>query len=185
MGDDVGVAVVASILTLAGVLAISVIGKVRSRMSFHAFADAIAQLRVAPVRWSRPVAVASIAAEAAVLALVLWPGGTVIGLAAAVLLFGAFTVVLARAVRQGSTAGCHCFGPTDTPVAWRHVARSGFLAGTAAGALLGAITLPAISLRGLEPPHLILALSLAGFIVTTLVRLDDLTWLLRGASHAR
>ncbi|MFI6780637.1 MauE/DoxX family redox-associated membrane protein [Micromonospora sp. NPDC050276] len=172
-------------LTLAGVLAVSAIAKVRSRMSFRAFAEAIAELRVAPMRWSRPVAMASIAAEISVLALLLWPGSTIVGLAAAVLLFGAFTVVLARAVRRGSTAGCHCFGPTNTPVAWRHVVRSAFLASAAAGALIGTITLPAISPRSLEPPHLILALSLAGFIVATLVRLDDLTWLLRGASPAR
>ncbi|RZT82972.1 methylamine utilization protein MauE [Micromonospora violae] len=180
-----GVAVVTTILTLAGVLAISVIGKVRNRLSFQAFAEAITELRVSPARWSRPVAAASIAAEVAVLTLVLWPGGAAVGLAVAVLLFGAFAWALARAVRRGSAAGCHCFGPSETPVAWRHVGRSGFLAAAAAGALVGTVAHPGLSLAGLTPPQFILALALAGVIITTLVRLDDLTWLFRGAEHAR
>lgn len=157
----------------------------RTRAAFHAFASAITDLRVAPARWSRPVAVAAIAAETAVLALVLWPGGATVGLTAATLLFSAFAVVLARAIRRGATVGCHCFGPTSAPVAWRHVARSGFLAVTAIGALWGAFALPAVSLGSLDPPRVLLAFSAAGIVVMVLVWLDDLTWLLRGATPAR
>ncbi|CCH16388.1 MauE/DoxX family redox-associated membrane protein [Micromonospora lupini] len=180
-----GVAVIAAILTLAGVLAISVIGKMRNRLSFEAFAEAVTELRATSARWSRPVAAASIAAEAGVLALVLWPGSAVVGLAAAVLLFGVFTIVLAQAVRRGAPVGCHCFGPSDTPVAWRHVVRSALLAGMAAGALVAGLTLPAVSLTILEPPQFLVAFTIAAFIVTTLVRLDDLAWLLRGVPHTR
>ncbi|MEH1124893.1 MauE/DoxX family redox-associated membrane protein [Micromonospora sp. CPCC 206061] len=178
-------AVVAAILTVSGVLAISIIGKVRTRVGFHAFADAITGLQVISPRWSRLVAAASIAAETFVLALLVWPGGAPAGLAAAVLLFGAFAFVLARAIRRGSTVGCHCFGPTSAPVAWRHVIRSGFLAVASFGALLGTIALPAVSLGSLDPPQLLLALFVAGIVVMALVWLDDLTWLLRGATHAR
>lgn len=178
-------AVVAAILMVSGVLAISIISKVRTRAGFHAFADAITGLQVGSPRWSRPVAAASIAAETVVLALLVWPGGASVGLAAGVLLFGAFAFVLARAVRRGSTAGCHCFGPTSTPVARRHVVRSGFLAVASFGALLGTTALPAVSLGSLDPPQLLLALFAAGIVVVALVWLDDLTWLLRGATHAR
>ncbi|MET8526295.1 MauE/DoxX family redox-associated membrane protein [Micromonospora sp. NPDC005172] len=179
------VAVIAAILMLAGVLAISIIGKVRRRSSFEAFADATAELRVTSTRWSRPVAAASITAEVGVLALLIWPGTAAVGLAAAVLLFGAFVIALAHAVRQGSTAGCHCFGPTSTPVAWRHVARSGLLAAAAAGALVGATTLPTVSLGMLTPAQFLVASTIAAFITTALVRLDDLTWLVRGVPQAR
>ncbi|GLH98167.1 MauE/DoxX family redox-associated membrane protein [Phytohabitans aurantiacus] len=179
------VAVVAAILTVSGVLAISIISKVRTRAGFEAFADAITGLRVSSARWSRPMAVAAIAAETVVLALVVWPAGAPVGLAAAVLLFGTFTVVLARAVRLGSTSGCHCFGPTSAPVAWRHVMRSGFLATASLAGLLGMIALPSVSLGSLDPPLILAAASAAGVAVVVLVWLDDLTWLLRGATPAR
>ncbi|TDC43952.1 MauE/DoxX family redox-associated membrane protein [Micromonospora sp. KC213] len=185
MGDVVGVAVVAAILAVSGVLAISIVSKVRTRASFHAFADAVTGLQVTAPRWSRPVAVASIAAETVVLVLVVWPGGAPAGLGAAVLLFGAFAVVLARAVRRGSTTGCHCFGPTSAPVAWRHVVRSGFLAVASFGAFLGTFALPTVALASLDPSQILLSIFAAGMVVTALVWLDDLTWLLRGAAHPR
>lgn len=179
------VAVVATILMVTGVLAISVISKVYAPAGFHAFAAAIVGLQVTSKRWSRPVAVASIAAETVTLACLVWPGGATAGLVAAVVLFGAFTGVLARAVRQGSTVGCNCFGPTSTPVAWRHVLRSAFLSIASLLALLGAIALPTVSFSSLEPPQLLLAISAAGIVVVALIWLDDLTWLLRGTSHMR
>nr|WP_243707211.1 MauE/DoxX family redox-associated membrane protein [Micromonospora sp. KC606] len=172
-------------LTISGVLAISIFSKVRMRASFRAFADAVTSLQMISPRWSRPVATATIAAETVVLALVVWPRGAPVGLAAAVLLFGLFAVVLARAVRRESTTGCHCFGATSAPVAWRHVMRSGLLALASFGALLGAIAAPAMSLGSLDPPQLLLAVFTAGMVVAALVWLDDLTWLLRGATHAR
>lgn len=185
MGDVVGVAVVATILTISGVLAISIVSKVRTRGSFHAFADAVTGLQVVSPRWSRPVAAASIAAEAVVLGLVVWPGAAPAGLGAAVLLFGAFALVLAQAVRRGSTIGCHCFGPTSAPVAWRHVMRSGFLALAAFGAFLGTFAIPTVALASLDPPQFLFSIFASGMVVAALVWLDDLTWLLRGTSHAR
>ncbi|MEU0550771.1 MauE/DoxX family redox-associated membrane protein [Micromonospora sp. NPDC005979] len=179
------VAVVAAILTLAGALAISIVGKVRNRASFETFAHAVSELRVTSTRRSRPVAAASITAEAGVLALVLWPETATIGLAAAVLLFGAFAVALTHAVRQGSTSGCHCFGPTSATVAWRHVVRTGLLAAAAAGALWGATTLPTVSLGMLPPAQFLVAFTIAAFVTTTLVRLDDLAWLINGVAHTR
>ena len=163
----------------------SIVSKVRARASFHAFADAITGLHVISPRWSRPVAAASIATETVVLALVVWPGGALAGLGAAVLLFGAFALVLARAVLRGSTTGCHCFGPTSAPVAWRHVMRSGFLAVASFGAFLGTFALPTVTVASLDPPQLLLSIFAAGMVVTALLWLDDLTWLLRGASPAR
>jgi len=177
--------VIATILMVIGVLAISVISKVSTPTGFRAFADAIVGLQVTSKRWSRPMAAASIVAETIVLACLAWPNGGTVGLAAAVPLFGIFTAVLARAVRQGSTVGCHCFGPTSASVSWRHVIRSGFLSVASFFAFLGATALPAVSLSVLGPPQLLLAISVAGILVVALIWLDDLIWLLRGTSQIR
>lgn len=177
-------AVIATVMFLViGVLAVSLISKVRGRGSFLAFADALAGMKVIPAGWARPVAGATIAAEAVVLALLVWPGGAVAGLAAATLLFGGFTAALFTAVRRGTTVGCHCFGATSAPVARRHVARSGFLLAASLGALCGALAVSTRPLSGMPAPQLLIALTTAAIVVVVLVRLDDLAWLFRGATH--
>jgi hypothetical protein len=60
-----------------------------------------------------------------------------LGGAAALVLLGAFSVFLARAVRHGVRAPCNCFGQTaGRPVSGVELARNAILAGFAAAALL-------------------------------------------------
>ena len=178
------VIVVTVVLLVVGVLLVSLISKLRSRAAFREFADALAALRVIPRRWALPLARLSVAAEAAVFGALVWPGGTVAGLAGGTVLFAGFTAGLAVAVRRGATVGCHCFGATSAPVAPRHLVRSGFLSVASFGALCVAATTHAGRLTGLPAPQLIAALAAAGILVATLVWLDELLWLFRGATSA-
>jgi hypothetical protein len=168
-----------SFLVIA-VLAVSVISKVRGRASLREFVAAVAQMRVVPARWAVPAATAAIVAEASVLALVAVPQTVQVGLGAATLLFGGFTAVLARAVSRGAQVGCHCFGASRTPVARRHVVRSGVLCAAALG---GTLTLPSYPLTGIASPEILVAVVVAAIAATALVRLDDLFWLVRGGTR--
>ncbi|GAA3388435.1 MauE/DoxX family redox-associated membrane protein [Cryptosporangium minutisporangium] len=166
-------------LLVIGVLSVSLLSKLRSRAAFRAFADGLAALRVVPGRWAPALAGLSVAAEMAVVGALLWPGGTVVGLAGGAVLFAGFTVALSVAVRRRATVGCHCFGVTSAPVAPRHVVRSGFLAVTSLAAFCGAATTSSERLTGLPAAQLIAALAAAGILVAGLVWLDDLVWLFR------
>jgi hypothetical protein len=167
---------------LVGVLVVSLISKLRDRAGTAGLAEAIARMGVLPAGWAHPAALLAVAAEALVTAALLWPGTRATGLAAATLLFGAFTVVLARAVRRRAQVGCHCFGVTATPVGARHVARSGLLGALALGGWAGAVTQPAGAGPGV--PGVLFAVAVAGLATAALVLLDDLVWLFRGPDAA-
>ena len=168
------------IILIIGVLAVSLYSKVRTRAHLREFANAVAELRIVPVGWAGSVAAMAVAAEAVVLVLLAWPRSSVLGLAAATLLFGGFAIALSIALRRGTRVGCHCFGASNTPVSGRHVARSGALCVVALGALCCAFFLPDDPLTGLNPPTALVAVTGSGVIVSVLVWLDDVAWLFRG-----
>jgi hypothetical protein len=174
------VVVTAVTFLIMGTLAISLIGKIRSRAAFSEFAAAVAGLRVVPEGWATAVAVGSVASE--VFVLLLLPVGPAAGLAAAAVLFAGFTTALALAIRRGARVACHCFGASQTPVAPRHVLRSGLLTALACGASVYSLAAAAPSLGGIEPPQMLVAVTAAGIAVVALVRLDDLVWLFRGTT---
>jgi hypothetical protein len=165
------------VLLIAGVLAVSLVSKLRSRSSLRAFATGLDELRVLPAGLARPVAGAAIAAEAATLGLLLWPGTATAGLGLALLLFGGFTTALVLAVRRGSRAGCQCFGASSPPVAWRHVARSGALGAAALVALAAQFVEATRPLSGVGGPQMVVAAGAAALGVGALVWLDELAWL--------
>ncbi|GIE99578.1 MauE/DoxX family redox-associated membrane protein [Paractinoplanes rishiriensis] len=173
------VVIASIILLIAGVLVVSLAGKLRGRAAFRGFAAAVVEMGLVRPRLGRPVAALAIGAEATVLVLLAWPAGTVPGLAAAALLFAGFTAALAVAVRRGARAGCHCFGASSTPVARRHVLRGGFLGTVAAAA---AVLAPAGPLTGISAPQALTAAAAAAVGVAALVWLDDLVWLFRRAT---
>ncbi len=73
--------------------------------------------------------------ELGVASLLLWVPR--IGGMAALATLGAFSLVLARAIRAGVRAGCNCFGQTKgQPVSGIDIARNALLVGWAAAALL-------------------------------------------------
>ncbi|EXG82555.1 MauE/DoxX family redox-associated membrane protein [Cryptosporangium arvum] len=166
-------------LVVIGVLSVSLFSKLRSRGDFRDFVGGLGALRVVPGRWAPPLAALAVVAEAAVLGALVWPGGLVAGLAGATLLFGGFTAALSVAVGRRATTGCHCFGVSSTPVARRHVARSGVLAAASLVALGGAVTTSTERVTGLPAAQLIVAFAAAGFLVASLVWLDELLWLFR------
>lgn len=173
------------VLLIAGVLAVSLLGKLRSRASLRAFAAGLGELRVLPRMPARPVAGATVAAEALTLGLLLWPATAVAGSAVAVLLFGGFTTALVVAVRRGSRAGCQCFGATSAPVAWRHVARSGGLGAAALVVLVAQLATGQPPLAGAGVAQLVAAAGLAVVGAGVLVWLDELAWLFGTTTPAR
>jgi hypothetical protein len=173
------------VFLIAGVLAVSLVSKLRSRSSLRAFATGLGELRVLPAGLARPVAGAAVVAEAAALGLLLWPGTAIAGLGLAVLLFGGFTTALVLAVRRGSQAGCRCFGATSAPVAWRHVARSGALGAAALVALAAQLVEATRPLTGIGGPQTVVAVGVAAMGVGALVWLDELAWLFGKAAPVR
>lgn len=98
-------------------------------------------MAVVPQRTVRPVAVASVAAEAAAVVLLAtparWSGAAGFVLAAGLLAVFGWAVV--RSVRAGNTAPCRCFGASSTPLGMRHVVRNGVLVLVALVGLAGAL----------------------------------------------
>ncbi|MFI5960144.1 MauE/DoxX family redox-associated membrane protein [Cryptosporangium sp. NPDC051539] len=166
-------------LAVIGVLSVSLFSKLRSRAAFGEFAAGLVALRVVPTRWAPLVAALSIAAEAAVAGALLWPGTAVAGLAGSTLLFAGFTAALSVAIRRKATGGCRCFGASSTPVGRPHVVRSALLCAASLVALGGAAATSTERLSGLPAVQLVAALAVAGFLVVSLVWLDELLWLFR------
>lgn len=175
------------ILIPLGTLATSAAAKVRGRAAFTGFAAATATLGRLPRRLATPAAAAVLAAETSLAAAL---GGAVAtpatlalpALAATTVLFGAFTAVLAlaRNTAHRTGASCHCFGPSNEPVAARHVARAATLTGlAAAGTAAAAITPHVLDPAGQPPAVLFLNACTALAAVAAAAGLDTLAWLLR------
>lgn len=161
---------------LAVVFVVALAGKVSGRAGYRAFLESLRQMDVVPVAALRPVAATTVAAEAAIVSLLLvpvrWTGA--VGLALAGVVLATFTTVVARTVRRGRRTSCHCFGASDTPLGQQHVARNVALTavaglGLAASQSAGELELAAASLA-------IVAGLVMGALVTVL---DDLVALYR------
>ncbi len=122
-------------LILAGVFIVSGVGKLRAPGSV---ADAVKALSLPSALGRGVVAQAFPWCEIALgAALLLTPRPWVIVPAAAALLLSlAFAVVVARAVRSGSEASCHCFGAGESAMSWWTVGRNAALVLAAAALML-------------------------------------------------
>ncbi|MER7009630.1 MauE/DoxX family redox-associated membrane protein [Dactylosporangium sp. NPDC000555] len=162
-------------LLICGVFAVSAIGKLRGRGALVAFTGAVRELTGLGSRPARVAAVATVAAESLVAVAVLVPAVHRVALACAVLLLGAFVLVLARVLRAGRAVACRCFGRGAAPVAARHVVRNVVLAA------LAGLALAADLLAGpaaVEPAGLALCLLVAAVSVAFVALLDDIAVLL-------
>ena len=128
---------------VAVIFAASTVGKLRA---FGAFRSSVAKF--VPTRLVGLVAVAVVAAEG-VLATGLvvaelsgQPGARAAALVGAAALLVCFTVVIAKALRQGGRVTCRCFGAESAPIGARHIGRNLLLALAAAGASAGALARP-------------------------------------------
>ena len=163
-------------LVIAGVFGISAMSKVLGRASYAGFRDSVHHLGGVPARSAQLVAVAVVALELLVSAATVRPGTAPAGLGAALLMLAAFTVVLSRAVRRGTSPACHCFGAGSKPVSGRHVVRNLVLIAVAGAALAMRLLTGA---PRVSAPGLLLCLLVAGVVAAGVALLDDLVALLR------
>jgi hypothetical protein len=165
-----------AVLTIAGVLALSLVSKLRSAAAFRRFRAGVDELGVVPSRLAAPAAVAAVAGEVVTLGLVVVPATAALGLFVAGTVFAVFALILVRAVAKGAATSCHCFGATKDKVAARHVVRTALLAVLAYAA--GGLSLAAhSSYLAADFPTAIIAVAIAGVVVAAVVYLDELLWL--------
>jgi hypothetical protein len=163
------------------VFAVAAWSKAYGRAARQAFAASLRPLRLVPDRYVGALAVAAIAAEFTVAAVLAWallgalgtvpgtdPAGRV-GLTAAAALLVVLSAGIARALRRGTAATCACFGATARPLGRRHLVRN---------SLIGAIALAGLA-AGAGDAHRGLAGSVGALIAgaaaaLTLMHLDDL-----------
>ena len=129
--------VVATRFLLGAVFAISAVEKIRDRRAVRRFVIAT----VGPDRAIGPSIVGVILGEAAAAALLFspaaWRWDVPAGFALALVLLGAFSAVLIRALRRDVRVPCGCFGASSGPPNAGHLLRNGVLAAAAAIGLIG------------------------------------------------
>ena len=163
-------------LVTAGVFALAVIGKLRAPATFAA---SLADFGLLPARAHRPVAYAVMAAEAAVVPLVLIPATAAFGLAFGASLLAGFAAAVRATLRRGRRPRCRCFGTASAALRGAHVARNVVLALLAvAGAIVAPRTGAALDAAPLAVAGLIAFVALAA-----LATFDDLVEVLAPRSH--
>ena len=131
---------VAARLLVGTVFVVALAGKVRGAGAYAAFEASLRQMRVVPEALVRPAAAASLAAEAAVVALLAvpreWAG--LAGFALAAGLLSVFAAAIALSLRGGNRAPCRCFGASATPLGRGHIARNAVLVAITLAGLIAA-----------------------------------------------
>jgi hypothetical protein len=122
-----------------------------------------------PPRWTTPVAVAVVGAEAVVVPLLAIPGTATPGAALAAALLASFVVAIVLSMRRRSGLVCRCFGAGGAPLGRRHLVRNAVLVTACLGAapVTGATALP-------SPPALALGGAVAGLVAILIIRFDDI-----------
>ena len=164
-------------LTLAVVCLVAAVGKARDRVAFGEFTRVLGAIGL-PGRAARPVAVATVAAELAVAALLPWPATATVGCAAAAALFTVLTVGVAVAVRGGRVVRCRCFGRAGALLGTAHTVRNGLLAAAAVAAWWGSAVAPSTDRPGVA--GVAAAAAFAGLAALVVVSWDDLAALTGG-----
>jgi hypothetical protein len=113
---------------LGGVFAVSAGSKLYSRTAFADFTAATARLTGARAARARQFAVATAAAELAIVLALIVPSLVLWGFAASIGLLGVLTAAIVRSLRRGQRVPCRCFGASNSPLGTRHVARNATLA---------------------------------------------------------
>jgi len=138
--------------------------KLRNR---SAFITDLSTMAVVPARYLRPVAAATVIAEAATGPVILAPPTARVGAALAMLLLATFIVVISSVLRRGTPVSCPCFGSSPTPLGVRHLVRNMILLVAAGVSLAGpAPTAPSVGAAIAAATGLVAA--------SVIVRLDDL-----------
>jgi hypothetical protein len=165
----------AGVLTVIGVLVVSLVSKLRSGAAFRQFRTGLGELGVVPVRLTTATAVAGLAGELLTLGLVVVPATATVGLFVAGTVFAVFALTLSRAVAKGAATSCHCFGARKDKVSARHVVRTSLLAVLAYAS--GVLSATHSSYLSADLPTTIIAVAVAVVTVAAVVYLDELMWL--------
>lgn len=168
-------------LLLVGIFLTSLAGKVRSRQAFREFLTATATLLDVAPEPARRLGMLAMAAEAAIVVLVIVPATVPFGFALSAVTLGGFAYALVRALKRGNAAPCHCFGASAAPVRKLHVVRNVVLIVLALMALVA--TFGGMS-HAVEIPGVVITALAALVCVMLVVRLDDLAELF-GPTAAR
>jgi hypothetical protein len=159
----------------------SIVGKVRGRESLADFVRAAGRLGSGWLTSRIPARVLAggvIAAEAAVVVLLVRPGSTWAGFALAGLLAVAFAAAVVVALRRGDRSPCNCFGASARPIGRVHLVRNAVLVAVAGLGLAaeGAAVGPA------EPAGVVAAVVAGVVVAAVVVRADDLADLFQPAA---
>jgi hypothetical protein len=160
------------------VFVVSVVGKLRGRRAYAGFVAATGRLGPGWVVSRVPSDVLAggvIAAEAAVLVLMVLPGTAWAGFVLAGLLASAFAAAVLAALRRRDRAPCHCFGGSARPIGGVHLVRNVVLA-AAAGLGLAA---GAAAAGPLEPAGVVVAVVAGAVVAAVVVTADDVADLFR------
>jgi uncharacterized membrane protein YphA (DoxX/SURF4 family) len=147
-------------------------GKLR-RTAFTGFAAGVREAQLLPPRLVSPVLVAVVAAEAAVVVLLVLPWTARLGAALAAALLAAFIGVIALAVHRRSGLTCRCFGGSGAQLGPRHVTRNAALLLACLAVAIVPASLPE------RPEPAALAVVGAACLATLAIRLDDILDLVR------
>jgi len=158
-------------LLLGVVFALSVFGTVRSRRTFTEFIGSVETLGGVAGPVARLTAVGVVVTELVVVATVIPVATSAAGLTLAIVLLGAFTFVLARALRRKRGVSCHCFGASDAPISAVHLVRNAFLM---AAAVVGLILGTRHTTAGIAPAGIVLCSVVAVVAAGMVAFLDDL-----------
>ena len=161
---------------LGGVFFVSAGSKLYSRTAFADFRAATAGLTGARAARVRQLAVATVAAEIAIVLALIVPALVRWGFVVGIGLLAVFSAAIVRSLRRGHRAPCRCFGASNSPLGAQHVARNAALAafgvlGIAAGLSGGTSSLD------FGPACVVAFAALIGVALTA--RLDDLIGLFR------
>ncbi|MFD1538345.1 MauE/DoxX family redox-associated membrane protein [Nonomuraea guangzhouensis] len=132
---------VASRLLLLTMFALALVSKISSRRAWAEFVESTRAMAVVGDAQVAAVAVATAAAEGAVIVLAAvplrWAGSVAFVIAAGLL--GSLTVAVALVVRRGKSVTCRCFGASQTPLGVSHVVRNALLVVIALLGLAGSL----------------------------------------------
>lgn len=168
-------------LLIGSVCLVAALGKLSSPQAIRGFRRTLAEIG-APRRLVPPAAAAIILAELSVVGLAPWPSTGVIGMLLGTALLGAFTIGVARAVREGTTASCRCFGMRSGRLSRLHIVRNAVLTAAAATALILAAAVPR---PAQHPAGVALAVAAAALGTLVVVAWEDLAALVWRQPAAR
>lgn len=144
--------------------------------SFAGFEAAVFDFGLLPTRWTRPVAAAVVAAEAAI-ALAMLTRGFVLsaGFLAAIALLVGLTTAIVTVLRRKARVACNCFGASDRVLTRYDVARNAAMVAvcTVGLACSHALTVP------VEPLAAVGVVGAAAFLVALVANLGDVLETLR------